>query len=317
MISRRVLRTLIFFSIIIAGCSFQSKGQPTSTPSPLSATPIFPTETVTPALSKTPIPATETSTATQPPPTNTFTNTSTNTPTNTPTKTPTEVPPSLLVEQNAVCRTGSGTNFQIAGYLSEGDTTSINGVVEGDLLWWFIQIDEGEKTCWISDNVVTVSGSVASVPRMTPPPTPTSVAISVPQGEGIYYFLVAEDTGGPFGCGDSILYIYPGIERTGVLTVDITNALNALFSNKHQYYNGLYNPMYASSLRVTDVDAIPGEPEIQVWLAGDFARPKDKCDSFRMRAQVWETIEIQFPEVPHAVIRVHNALLGDLLVTGW
>jgi len=37
----------------------------------------------------------------------------------------------------------------------------------------------------------------------------------------------------------------------------------------------------------------------------------------RMRAQVWETIEIQFPEVQHAVPRVHNALLGDLLVTGW
>jgi len=222
-----------------------------------------------------------------------------------------------LVEQNAVCRTGPSTNYRIAGYLSEGDRTSVDGVVEGDLLWWFIQINEGEKTCWISDNVVSVAGSVASVPRMTPPPTPTSAAISVPQGEGIYYFLVAEDTGGPFGCGDSLLYIYPGIERTGELTVDITNALNALFSNKHQYYNGLYNPMYASSLRVTDVDAIPGEPEIQVWLAGDFVRPKDKCDSFRMRAQVWETIEIQFPEVPHAVIRVHNALLGDLLVTGW
>lgn len=192
-----------------------------------------------------------------------------------------------------------------------------DGVVEGDLFWWHIHVKDGEVSCWIADTVVSVAGSTASVPRLTPPPTPTEAPISASGGEGIYYFLVAENTGDPFACGDSLLMIYPGIARTGDAQVDITNALNALLSNKHQYYNGLYNPMYASSLRVSDVDVFPGEPESNVWLAGDFARPKDKCDSLRMRAQVWETIEIQFPEVGHAVIRANNALLGDLLETGW
>ncbi len=223
----------------------------------------------------------------------------------------------MLVELDAVCRTGPGTNYPIVGYLSAGDGAAIDGVVEADPVWWFIQIDNGEKACWISDNVVAVAGSVAGVPHLTPPPTPTNEPISVPQGEGIYYFLVAVGTGGPFGCGDDLLYIYPGIERTGDLEVDITNALTALFANNYEYYNGLYNPMHASSLRVEDVEALPGESEINVTLRGDFARPKDRCDSQRMRDQVWETIELQFREVGHAVIRVHRALLGDLLVTGW
>jgi len=307
--TRRVLIIAIFLSVVIAGCSLGSGQEPTSTPSPPSKTPIPSTSTSTPTETETPVPPTTTPTATQIPPTNTATST--------PTNTPTEVPPSLLVTQNAVCRSGPGTIYRIIGYLSEGDKTAIDGVVEGELLWWFISIDEGQKSCWISDSVVSVDGNIASVARLTPPPTPTAAAISVPQGEGIYYFLVSENTGGPFGCGDSLLYIYPGIERTGDAEVDITNALNALFSNKHQYYNGLYNPMHASSLRVSDVDVFPDEPESKVWLVGDFARPKDKCDSLRMRAQVWETIEIQFPEVQHAVIRVFGALLGDLLVTGW
>ena len=192
-------------------------------------------------------------------------------------------------------------------------------MVEGTLNWFYIQLDD-EKECWVADTVVSLAEDIASLPRITPPPTPTPDVVVGGSAGGssgnIYYFVTATDTGGPFGCetGDSLLYIETSIARTGQLEVDVTNALNALFSNHNQYYNGLYNPMYASSLRVTDVDFIPGDIEAQIWLAGDFVRPKDKCDSKRMRDQVWETVEIQFPEISHAVIRVHNALLGDLLV---
>ncbi|MBC8506424.1 MAG: hypothetical protein ISR58_01575 [Anaerolineales bacterium] len=307
--SIRKLLPFIALSIALASCVFPVNSEPTSSPVPPSATIKAPTATWTLTVTDTLIPPTETQTATQIPPTKTSTST--------PTQTPTPIPPAMLVDQNAVCRTGPGTNYPIIGYLSIGDAPAIEGVVEGDLLWWLIYIAEGDKTCWISDNVVTVGGNVTGVPVLTPPPTPTGEPASNIGGDGIYYFMVAENTGGPFGCGDSLLYIAPGIERTGVLEVDITNALNALFSNNYQYYNGLYNPMHASSLRVEDVEPGPAEGETTVWLRGDFAKPKDKCDSLRMRAQVWETIEIQFPDVQHAVIRVHNALLGDLLVTGW
>ncbi|MBC8330486.1 MAG: hypothetical protein H8E28_00745 [Anaerolineae bacterium] len=271
---------------------------------------VTPTETSPPpTITNTPAPPTVTASITPSPtlePTPTFT------------ITPTVVPPSLSVDTNAVCRTGPDINYPIAGYLETDATLHVSGMVEGELSWFLIQLEDG-KDCWIADSVVTLHDGGVNVPRITPPPTPTPEVMASSQlgkTDFIYYFLTATDTGGPFGCetGDSLLYIETSIPRTGELEVDVVNALNALFSNHNQYYNGLYNPMYASSLRATDVDFVPGDVEAQVWLRGDLARPKDKCDSQRMRDQVWETIEIQFPEINHAVIRVNRALLGDLLV---
>ncbi len=300
---RRYGVILGILAVFLSGCILPTSAQPTAAPS---ATPIPPTETpLPPTVTETPLPPTDTPTATS-------------TPTEIPTDTPTSIPPSLSVNQNAVCRSGPGTNYNISGYLAPGAQPAVTGLAETEMIWWVIQLED-ETVCWVAETVVTVAGDVATLPHMTPPPTATAEIVTIPQSESIYYFLTATDSGGPFGCetGDSLLMIYPGVRRTGELEVDITNALNALFSNHHQYYNGLYNPMYASSLRVTDVDAPKGQGEIEVWLVGDFARPKDRCDAQRMRDQVWETIEIQFPEVGHAVIRVHKALLGDLLVTGW
>jgi uncharacterized protein YgiM (DUF1202 family) len=272
--------------------------------------------TVTPT--ETPLPPTVTATPAPPTATATITPSVTLSPTATFTITPSVVPPALSVDTNAVCRTGPDLNYPIAGYLEANVRVHVSGLVEGQLNWLFIQLSDG-KECWIADSVSTFEGDVANLPRITPPPSPTPGVVASSQlgkTDFIYYFLTATDTGGPFGCetGDSLLYIETSIARTGELEVDVVNALNALFSNHNQYYNGLYNPMYASSLRATDVDFVPGDIEAEVWLRGDLARPKDKCDSQRMRDQVWETIEIQFPEISHAVIRVNRALLGDLLV---
>jgi hypothetical protein len=209
-------------------------------------------------------------------------------------------------------------DYSIVGYQSVGDSPDVIGQSDTDPVWWIIEYEGKDAPCWIDDGIVTVAGAVGSLPVSTPPPTPTPKPLSnAGGGENIYYYLVKEDTGGPFGCGDSLLYIDTGIPYTGDSTVDIQTALNAMFSNQHEYYNGLYNPMYRSTLRAADVDIIEHEPEMQVWLVGDFAKPKDKCDALRMRAQVWETVESQNPEDQHAVIFVHGALLGDLLVTGW
>lgn len=297
------LRLILVITVmfLVAGCTLGAP-EPTAIPAD---TPVPPTVT------ETPLPPTETPTATA---------TATLEPTATFTVTPSPIPPSLSVNTNAVCRMGPDLSYPVAGYLVEGAMPDVSAVVEGELNWWFIQLEDG-KECWIADTVVTMAGEVAMLPRITPPPTLTPEVVAGSHvGDGkmdfIYYFLTATDTGGPFGCetGDSLLYIETSIPRTGELAVDVVNALNALFSNHHQYYNGLYNPMYASSLRATDVDFVPGDIEAEVWLRGDLARPKDKCDSQRMRDQVWETIEIQFPEISHAVIRVNRALLGDLLV---
>jgi len=223
-----------------------------------------------------------------------------------------------VVDRDAVCRSGPDTDYPIVGYQSAGDIPVVIAQSNTDPIWWVIEYEGKDAPCWIADEIVTVAGGVASLPVLEPPPTPTAKPPSnAGGGENIFYYLVKEDTGGPFACGDSLLYIDTGIPYTGDTTVDIQTALNAMFSNKHEYYNGLYNPMYRSTLRTADVDIIEKEHEFQIYMVGDFAKPKDKCDALRMRAQVWETAERQNPENQKAVIFVHGALLGDLLVTGW
>jgi hypothetical protein len=90
---------------------------------------------------------------------------------------------------------------------------------------------------------------------------------------------------------------------------DIKGALNALFANHQEYTNGLFNPIYQSSLKAKSVEK---NGEVRVYLAGQLVRPKDKCESQRMHDQVWYTVS-QFSH-SRAIIYLNNALLGDLLV---
>ncbi len=297
----RYLGALIVFAVLLVGCN------PVETPpsATVTATDVPATSTDTPVPpTATPVPPTDTST---PLPSATDTPTDTNT--------PTPIPPSLEVSQNAVCRIGPGLAYPIESYLVPGDVLIPSGFVDGETRWWFgaFETEQEEITCWISEQVVALSGDASILPTLTPPPLPTASPTPTSEKGEIYYFLVAEDTGGPFGCGDGLVMVYPGIPRTGNFQKDVTAALNALFSNNHKYYNGFYNPMHASSLRVGDVDS-PSGGETRINLAGNLAKPKDKCESQRMRDQVWMTVQQQFSEAGHAVIWMNNALLGDLLV---
>ena len=145
---------------------------------------------------------------------------------------------------------------------------------------------------------------------ITPPPLPTLTPTAQPSTAGIYYILISENTGGPFGCGDSLIRYYPGVWVNGDMDTDITAALNALFSNHNQYVNGLYNPMYKSQLKAKGAEVVGDN--VKVYLAGNLVRPKDACESKRMHDQVWYTVAQFSPS--RAVIYLGNALLGDLLV---
>lgn len=155
-------------------------------------------------------------------------------------------------------------------------------------------------------------------PTTTPGPTSTitdsptltwetsSVLIT---GNSIVFYLTHLGTGGPIGCGDSLVAISTGKPRTGDIEKDIQQAVDALFSIG-QYSLGFYNATYPSSLRFSGVQIENGEAVVN--LSGTYVRPEDACDASRYRAQVWTTIE-QFPEIKRAIPKVRDALLGDLL----
>lgn len=226
--------------------------------------------------------------------------------------TATEEPALLTINQNAICRLGPGTLYDVETYLTEGTQGSITGQVDGGA-WWFIDLgNELDSPCWVSDTVSSVAGSIVSVPILTPPPLPTLPLTPTTESVGIVYYMIAENTGGPVGCGDSLIPIFVGTGNTGSLETNVRTALNALFAHHTKYVNGLLNPIYESRMKAKGVtlDASTGVALVQ--LGGTFVKPVDICESKRMHAQVFFTV-YQFEKIDFAAIYINNVLLGDLM----
>jgi hypothetical protein len=213
--------------------------------------------------------------------------------------------------QDAVCRSGPGTVYNIQTYLTKGERFLVIGRTEASD-WWVIQPESEDARCWISDLVVDIHGERNVAIVLTPPPLPTEQTPEVVSAGGIYYYLVAEDTGGPIACGDNIFSIYPGVGTKKTLEENVRAALNGLFNNHAKYTNGLYNPIYQSRLNAKGVTYDPDTGVAIVQIRGDLKRPKNKCESERMRAVIWQTI-YQFSAINKAIIYMNDTLLGDRL----
>ena len=126
------------------------------------------------------------------------------------------------------------------------------------------------------------------------------------------YFLIAENAGGPFGCNDGLVYFESGQKSTGGIENGIKVALNALFDLKVEYWQGYYNPIFASNLRVEDV-TIDATGHTTINLRGSFSYPKSECHAERMRDQVFQTVT-QFSQVSgRPRILINGKEFGDLL----
>lgn len=166
---------------------------------------------------------------------------------------------------------------------------------------------------------LTPTNTVTPTPTETYTATPTATNTPVPQAgipeNVIVKYLVLEGTGGSTGCGDSLIPVSAGFVRTGDVKEDVKIALTSLFSTGTKYSGNLYNPLYQSKLRVTDISFKKNSGNVTVHFTGSFTKPKDDCDKLLYRAQVWATAR-QFPEVKLATIWLNKYLLGDLLVVG-
>lgn len=170
---------------------------------------------------------------------------------------------------------------------------------------------------------VTPTSTATETPTATatrePTATETATATAVPQAAApsniLVKYLVHQGTGGPIGCGDSLVPVSTGFLPTGDIKEDVKIALNSLFSTGSKYVGDLYNPLYQSNLRVASVNFKKSSGELTIHLKGGFTKPKDECDKMLYRAQVWDTAR-QFPEVWRAYIWIGDLLLGDLLAVG-
>lgn len=174
----------------------------------------------------------------------------------------------------------------------------------------------------------TTTAAIASAATATAvPPTaaatqaPTSVTgsgakISLPTApaarQTVKIFLIALSDGGGLGakvgCGDSAVGVTVAIEPTqGVLRA----ALNKLLAVKERSYgqSGLYNALYQSDLKLSDVTIISGAARID--LSGTI-RLGGECDAPRVLAQ-FEQTAYQFATVKSVAIYVNGKPVKDVL----
>jgi len=73
--------------------------------------------------------------------------------------------------QDAACRAGPGSVYEVLGYLAAGQSALTYGTdLEGE--WWWVQSLDGSRRCWISNLMVSFQGDLPEVPFLTPEPTP-------------------------------------------------------------------------------------------------------------------------------------------------
>lgn len=297
----RVFISLLLI-IVFAGCN---TGSPT-TAAPVDID-IEPSATVEPSPSPSSTPTQPTLTETAPPPTTT--KTPTRTATSTPT--PTSEPPTLVVNEDTVCRTGPGLIYDIRTYVSEGATPVLLGYAQ-EKDWWSVEEHEFNALCWVSASVVTVDGDIDSLPEFTPEPTPTIEPTPTAEQKGVIFYVVALNTGGSLGCGDSLIPVYTGVSTSGDLEKDIHNSLHALLKLKVKDFNGYYNPLHNAHLNTGDVKFNDSNGIATVRLNGSIPKPKDECEYHRVRGVLWETVR-HYRDVSGVTFWIGDKLIGDLI----
>ena len=147
-------------------------------------------------------------------------------------------------------------------------------------------------------------------PTETPTATPTVANANVITENTIIYYLTLIGTGGTIGCGDSLIKLSTGQNRSGDLAADLKVALDRIFS-AGQTSGGTYNATFPSTLKVSEVK-ITEDGTAVVHFSGAYVKPENSCDASRYRSQVWTTA-LQFSEIKRFEPYVGNSLLGDRL----
>jgi LysM repeat protein len=142
----------------------------------------------------------------------------------------------------------------------------------------------------------------ASTPEPTAPtPEPsTAITVQIP--------LIAMNTSGPVGCGDTVVMVTRPVSPTAA---PLTAALQQLLSIHTRFYgqSGLYDPLYNSNLTIQSVAINNGVATIN--LAGTLSLGGE-CDDPRVAAQ-FDSIGRQFSTVQTVQVYVNGQPLENLL----
>lgn len=158
-----------------------------------------------------------------------------------------------------------------------------------------------------------------SVPSPTPfptqPPPPPTAAQPSPTPkypDAIVLYYINKEVKGPYGCNEALFYVNTGRAKSGNLIVDVTFALQRLFSFHGEYWGNLYNPYGASNFAVASVEQ-GAKGVLNVYLTGTVAPIKESCDRTRLIHQIRQTILLNFAGISNLNVYLNGAALGDAL----
>ena len=100
-----------------------------------------------------------------------------------PTETP-EGPPVATFTQNANCRAGPGTAYDLLRVFFQGETAQVDGRSAGTPRWWWLLMPGTSRHCWASEVTVQLDRPGDDVPVVEAPPTPTTAPAGPPAAPG-------------------------------------------------------------------------------------------------------------------------------------
>lgn len=126
--------------------------------------------------------------------------------------------PYVTADQNANCRAGPSTTFEVRAYLMQGAQALLEGRLADNS--WFVITPPGEsQSCWIAASVVNVSGELGGIAIVAAPPPPVPV-ITIPPIDTTPPSI----TSNYFSPSEIYLdYPCPGYPTKGVSTVQVSD----------------------------------------------------------------------------------------------
>jgi uncharacterized protein YgiM (DUF1202 family) len=128
--------------------------------------------------------------------------------------TPTSISNDPVVTANldSNVRSGDDTAYPVVGSLPSGFSAPVLGIANTGSGWYYIELNNGRRG-FISPTVVSISGNLANVPRIQPPPFPaTATPTPLPA------------TGDVIANGVGLVPVEPRCNETFEVQVNVTNA---------------------------------------------------------------------------------------------
>ena len=103
----------------------------------------------------------------------------------TPVFTATPVVPQISVSVATNCRVGPGKVYDRVGALLVGQVSEVVGRNQVGNYWYIRNPSRSDGFCWLWGEYATVTGNLAALPILTPPPTPTPMPAFVAEYDGL------------------------------------------------------------------------------------------------------------------------------------